>query len=99
MDLRYKVVNVGLWLEPELFLILLFSLYLAFAASTCFDLLWNQNDLRQELFYPDHLLLWLKVDRLSRYSQWHTNQYLSLIHISEPTRLGMISYAVFCLKK
>src|SRR5450756_2864067 len=32
----------------------------------------------------------------------HLNEipyYLSLIHISEPTRLGMISYAVFCLKK
>eukprot|EP00825_Cyclidium_porcatum_P004679 TRINITY_DN12214_c0_g1_i2.p1 TRINITY_DN12214_c0_g1~~TRINITY_DN12214_c0_g1_i2.p1 ORF type:complete len:302 (-),score=55.45 TRINITY_DN12214_c0_g1_i2:17-922(-) len=28
-----------------------------------------------------------------------TQQGLSLIHISEPTRLGMISYAVFCLKK
>src|SRR5450759_2787920 len=28
-----------------------------------------------------------------------TKKYLSLIHISEPTRLGMISYAVFCLKK
>src|SRR5450756_873010 len=28
-----------------------------------------------------------------------TGEYLSLIHISEPTRLGMISYAVFCLKK
>src|SRR5659263_269403 len=28
-----------------------------------------------------------------------TNATLSLIHISEPTRLGMISYAVFCLKK
>src|SRR5450756_2712576 len=28
-----------------------------------------------------------------------TGQKLSLIHISEPTRLGMISYAVFCLKK
>src|SRR5450759_3154143 len=28
-----------------------------------------------------------------------TVQHLSLIHISEPTRLGMISYAVFCLKK
>ena len=28
-----------------------------------------------------------------------TRPYLSLIHISEPTRLGMISYAVFCLKK
>src|SRR5450759_731 len=27
------------------------------------------------------------------------NDSLSLIHISEPTRLGMISYAVFCLKK
>src|SRR5450759_5584833 len=26
-------------------------------------------------------------------------QGISLIHISEPTRLGMISYAVFCLKK
>src|SRR5450759_1000260 len=28
-----------------------------------------------------------------------TTLFLSLIHISEPTRLGMISYAVFCLKK
>ena len=28
-----------------------------------------------------------------------TSPPLSLIHISEPTRLGMISYAVFCLKK
>src|SRR5665648_1177608 len=28
-----------------------------------------------------------------------TGDILSLIHISEPTRLGMISYAVFCLKK
>src|SRR5450756_3169237 len=29
----------------------------------------------------------------------HLVYELSLIHISEPTRLGMISYAVFCLKK
>src|SRR5450756_2277623 len=29
----------------------------------------------------------------------HMVEELSLIHISEPTRLGMISYAVFCLKK
>src|SRR5450756_1390968 len=28
----------------------------------------------------------------------HAAYHLSLIHISEPTRLGMISYAVFCLK-
>src|SRR5450759_3191371 len=27
----------------------------------------------------------------------YTELHLSLIHISEPTRLGMISYAVFCL--
>src|SRR5450756_2414210 len=32
--------------------------------------------------------------------QWKSGVMgLSLIHISEPTRLGMISYAVFCLKK
>ena len=30
---------------------------------------------------------------------YHQLLVLSLIHISEPTRLGMISYAVFCLKK
>eukprot|EP00658_Telonema_sp_P-2_P001612 TRINITY_DN10600_c0_g1_i1.p1 TRINITY_DN10600_c0_g1~~TRINITY_DN10600_c0_g1_i1.p1 ORF type:complete len:109 (-),score=18.86 TRINITY_DN10600_c0_g1_i1:46-372(-) len=29
----------------------------------------------------------------------HITQSLSLIHISEPTRLLSISYAVFCLKK
>ena len=28
-----------------------------------------------------------------------THYFLSLIHISEPTRLRRISYAVFCLKK
>ena len=28
-----------------------------------------------------------------------TKEYLSLIHISEPTRRVVISYAVFCLKK
>src|SRR5450756_2867588 len=35
----------------------------------------------------------------TRYQQAGRVQNLSLIHISEPTRLGMISYAVFCLKK
>src|SRR5665648_688403 len=33
-----------------------------------------------------------------RQSALRDRQGLSLIHISEPTRLGMISYAVFCLK-
>src|SRR5450759_3657408 len=36
--------------------------------------------------------------RAARAVGWDAH-YLSLIHISEPTRLGMISYAVFCLKK
>ena len=34
-----------------------------------------------------------------KYAKSWTAKKLSLIHISEPTRLGMISYAVFCLKK
>ena len=29
----------------------------------------------------------------------NADEYLSLIHISEPTRRTPISYAVFCLKK
>src|SRR5678815_2753983 len=33
------------------------------------------------------------------YVRWRSHQVLSLIHISEPTRLLSISYAVFCLKK
>src|SRR5450756_2742767 len=37
--------------------------------------------------------------RVSEAEMWYTVVRLSLIHISEPTRLGMISYAVFCLKK
>src|SRR5450759_4819153 len=40
-------------------------------------------------------------ERMPQYqvSKIHNAKALSLIHISEPTRLGMISYAVFCLKK
>src|SRR5450759_5848558 len=38
------------------------------------------------------------IDRIAVYEQadLYTVGGLSLIHISEPTRLGMISYAVFC---
>src|SRR5450759_1272492 len=39
----------------------------------------------------------LPVDSVEEYFEHFP--VLSLIHISEPTRLGMISYAVFCLKK
>ena len=38
---------------------------------------------------------WLEARR----GKLDATEKLSLIHISEPTRLGMISYAVFCLKK
>ena len=40
----------------------------------------------------------IRAIAFSHGAQWHVSQ-LSLIHISEPTRLLSISYAVFCLKK
>src|SRR5664279_4050251 len=38
-------------------------------------------------------------DRGARRGTRRASEYLSLIHISEPTRRTPISYAVFCLKK
>src|SRR5450759_4039033 len=35
------------------------------------------------------------LTRPDLYANYYLEQFLSLIHISEPTRLGMISYAVF----
>src|SRR5665648_1216571 len=66
-----------------------------------------------EYFYPGSFItgaIPIRIDYLSAWfilvisftfftGTWYGIQYLSLIHISEPTRLGMISYAVFCLKK
>src|SRR5450759_4315486 len=41
----------------------------------------------------------LVTPKVLKLARWIGEYYcLSLIHISEPTRLGMISYAVFCLK-
>src|SRR5450759_2502357 len=52
---------------------------------------------------PDILLLDVQMPRLPGLEAMRaimngtaTVKILSLIHISEPTRLGMISYAVFC---
>ena len=39
--------------------------------------------------------LWIVQQKIYRFNDLE----LSLIHISEPTRLLSISYAVFCLKK
>src|SRR5450756_1623865 len=41
----------------------------------------------------------INLQRHTAFGRDHAGEDLSLIHISEPTRLGMISYAVFCLKK
>src|SRR5450759_4435554 len=40
-----------------------------------------------------------KAKEMQAEMEKYLSERLSLIHISEPTRLGMISYAVFCLKK
>ena len=54
---------------------------------------YNRGRIRKMYYFYD-----LKF--IDRAHQTHRLPYnLSLIHISEPTRLGMISYAVFCLKK
>ena len=48
---------------------------------------------------------WLRLKVVNHFQpmvpkkHWGTFLVLSLIHISEPTRLALISYAVFCLKK
>src|SRR5678815_5417319 len=47
------------------------------------------------LLYSSETTVWNKKYR----SKVQCVQMLSLIHISEPTRLLSISYAVFCLKK
>ena len=47
----------------------------------------------------EHLADFFMDYMYSRNKELHLDTSLSLIHISEPTRLGMISYAVFCLKK
>src|SRR5450756_1803384 len=57
----------------------------------------SERELRQEIERAGSAeKLWREPDAVAGALKTF---YLSLIHISEPTRLGMISYAVFCLKK
>eukprot|EP00658_Telonema_sp_P-2_P012045 TRINITY_DN14595_c0_g1_i1.p1 TRINITY_DN14595_c0_g1~~TRINITY_DN14595_c0_g1_i1.p1 ORF type:complete len:223 (+),score=73.63 TRINITY_DN14595_c0_g1_i1:248-916(+) len=49
--------------------------------------------------YFDTRLAELGAQRIGEYGEGDDDKDLSLIHISEPTRLLSISYAVFCLKK
>src|SRR5665648_399071 len=62
---------------------------------------WKQvlDDCRVKITYALSPQAKGKIERPYRWIQDRLVRTLSLIHISEPTRLGMISYAVFCLKK
>src|SRR5450756_1524343 len=55
---------------------------------------WKQTDATTWVFKLRKNAKWSNGDPVTA-----DDFILSLIHISEPTRLGMISYAVFCLKK
>ena len=67
------------------------------------------NDFNLEVRYPEYRSEFYKFCtqefaesyfiRIKEFVSWLRSQILSLIHISEPTRLLSISYAVFCLKK
>src|SRR5450756_1495698 len=58
----------------------------------------NQNSLRANPHGPTLLEDFILREKITHFDHERIPE-LSLIHISEPTRLGMISYAVFCLKK
>ena len=58
------------------------------------DVALGQDDIA-DAYYPFGRNNMLEVAFLAAHLLW----MLSLIHISEPTRLLSISYAVFCLKK
>ena len=56
-------------------------------------------DFSQQVDYETELVV--RINRLGKNiaPRFASRYYLSLIHISEPTRQAEISYAVFCLKK
>src|SRR5660398_300357 len=66
---------------------------------------WSAADVAQDAFIKAFSSLG-RFREDAKFSTWlhrivvnTAYDYLSLIHISEPTRLRRISYAVFCLKK
>src|SRR5659263_659409 len=60
--------------------------------------LWKNNKIGIRFFSQCDRMVNVFLPRAER-THLNTRYLVSLIHISEPTRLGMISYAVFCLKK
>src|SRR5450756_829639 len=73
------------------------DLLLRMSPATCDRLLQDVRTKEEpwEHPHPRPGMLLLQQVPVQTAAEWD----LSLIHISEPTRLGMISYAVFCLKK
>src|SRR5665647_3826434 len=59
----------------------------------------NLLALRKILFHEREILTKISRNDCEWVPEKATVHYLSLIHISEPTRRTPISYAVFCLKK
>ena len=85
------------WLLLLLLLLMAYGLFVLYSASDGSQ----ATLLRQLRNYGIALaaLLMASQIRLETYLRWSPVFYLSLIHISEPTRRRGISYAVFCLKK
>eukprot|EP01016_Furgasonia_blochmanni_P033452 TRINITY_DN34_c0_g2_i6.p1 TRINITY_DN34_c0_g2~~TRINITY_DN34_c0_g2_i6.p1 ORF type:complete len:103 (+),score=25.07 TRINITY_DN34_c0_g2_i6:66-374(+) len=82
--------------------------YMSVCVKTEINSIFNTYPFRQTHTYFDddddlQILCCNDFPSLMKVSEHHLYIWylliLSLIHISEPTRLGMISYAVFCLKK
>src|SRR5450759_5621167 len=74
---------------------LLLSAFFWTYATTQIAAGWLVDRMEVRWVYTAGFLLW----SAATLSTAAVASFLSLIHISEPTRLGMISYAVFCLKK
>src|SRR5674536_141226 len=56
------------------------------------------NEVNREVVRTQEVLI-IRSGKVQVDLYTNEHEYLSLIHISEPTRLLSISYAVFCLKK
>src|SRR5450756_1256026 len=85
--------------DPSVAHSLLYDLAVSLAFSEATALLVGEYTPEDLLVLPE----FFTADGILSLSTWteglRASHQLSLIHISEPTRLGMISYAVFCLKK
>ena len=68
-------------------------------SSAASDVYKRQRSIRQTIKGSEKLVTTLTRGYHFGLAEMITQQDLSLIHISEPTRLLSILYAVFCLKK